>query len=90
MPLITCPDCRQEVSDAAPACPQCGRPAVESLAPAAKVEITQGQVAEFLKGQKAQATSAQFENLQHLDRIGTQAFVWVFIGIVIFTVSIFF
>jgi drug/metabolite transporter (DMT)-like permease len=26
MPLITCPDCGREVSDAAPACVQCGHP----------------------------------------------------------------
>lgn len=27
MPLITCPDCQREISDSAPACPGCGRPA---------------------------------------------------------------
>ena len=26
MPLVTCPDCKNEVSDAAEACPKCGRP----------------------------------------------------------------
>jgi hypothetical protein len=26
MPLITCPDCGKQISDAAPACIQCGRP----------------------------------------------------------------
>ncbi|MGL5660496.1 MAG: hypothetical protein ACRC2U_19470 [Aeromonas sp.] len=26
MPLIQCPDCNKEMSDAAPACPNCGRP----------------------------------------------------------------
>lgn len=26
MALLTCPDCRREVSDLAPACPGCGRP----------------------------------------------------------------
>jgi len=26
MPLIACPECRREVSDAAPACPHCGNP----------------------------------------------------------------
>ena len=26
MPLITCPDCGKEISDQAPACPNCGRP----------------------------------------------------------------
>lgn len=28
MPLITCPDCSKEISDLAPACPNCGRPAI--------------------------------------------------------------
>jgi hypothetical protein len=27
VPLITCPDCSKEISDLAPACPNCGRPA---------------------------------------------------------------
>jgi predicted amidophosphoribosyltransferase len=26
MALITCPDCRKEISDLAPSCPNCGRP----------------------------------------------------------------
>ena len=26
MPLIECPDCNNEISDVAPACPNCGRP----------------------------------------------------------------
>ena len=26
MPLIACPDCAAEISDAAPTCPKCGRP----------------------------------------------------------------
>lgn len=26
MTLITCPDCHNEISDAAPSCPRCGRP----------------------------------------------------------------
>ena len=26
MPLITCPDCKREISDSAPACPGCGKP----------------------------------------------------------------
>jgi len=26
MALLSCPDCRREVSDLAPACPGCGRP----------------------------------------------------------------
>lgn len=26
MPLITCPDCGTQISDAAPACVKCGRP----------------------------------------------------------------
>jgi len=27
MALVTCPDCNSQISDAAPACPKCGRPA---------------------------------------------------------------
>jgi hypothetical protein len=27
MALVTCPDCQAQISDAAPACPRCGRPA---------------------------------------------------------------
>ena len=26
MALVTCPDCQAQISDAAPACPKCGRP----------------------------------------------------------------
>jgi hypothetical protein len=26
MALVTCPDCQNSISDAAPACPRCGRP----------------------------------------------------------------
>lgn len=30
MPMITCPDCRHQVSDAAVSCPSCGRPIANS------------------------------------------------------------
>ncbi len=46
MPLVTCPDCGERVSDAAPACIHCGRPnpaAGASRAPA----FTQGSVPEL-------------------------------------------
>ena len=33
MPLITCPDCQAQVSDAAPSCPRCGRPRTVSERP---------------------------------------------------------
>lgn len=33
MPLINCPDCGRSVSDAAPACPGCGRPLIEPARP---------------------------------------------------------
>jgi uncharacterized membrane protein YdbT with pleckstrin-like domain len=33
MPLITCPDCATQVSDAAPACPKCGRPMAKADQP---------------------------------------------------------
>lgn len=35
MALVKCPDCGRECSDAAPACPQCGRPQTTSKAPTA-------------------------------------------------------
>lgn len=34
MALIQCPDCKQDVSDAAPACPRCGRPIAARPVPA--------------------------------------------------------
>ena len=34
MPLITCPDCSHQISDQAPACPSCGRPAAKAAAQA--------------------------------------------------------
>ena len=33
MPLITCPDCKKEVSDRAPACPHCGAPIAKAAEP---------------------------------------------------------
>jgi uncharacterized membrane protein YvbJ len=32
MPLVTCPDCGQQVSDQAAACPQCARPLGQQIA----------------------------------------------------------
>lgn len=40
MPLITCPDCGNEVSDRAPTCPHCGGPIA---APASVVRAPQAQ-----------------------------------------------
>jgi len=31
MPLKACPDCSKDVSDAAPACPHCGRPLISTV-----------------------------------------------------------
>jgi hypothetical protein len=37
MPMITCSDCNNQISDSAPACPNCGKPnSVEPLQPAAQ------------------------------------------------------
>ena len=36
MPLLTCPDCNNLVSDLAPACPKCGRPMKAATPPAAQ------------------------------------------------------
>src|ERR1039457_3938126 len=33
MPLVTCPDCGNQVSDRAPACPKCGGPIVAPARP---------------------------------------------------------
>ena len=47
MPLINCPDCGHQVSDQAPACPQCGRPintAIVQQAPAPAPVVTPQQV----------------------------------------------
>lgn len=33
MPLIQCPDCQKQISDAAPTCPGCGRPMKAAPAP---------------------------------------------------------
>lgn len=44
MALVTCPDCAASVSDAAPACPQCGRPTTGT----AQAEAAKGEVAKFL------------------------------------------
>ncbi len=52
MPLITCPDCSSQVSDAAPACPKCGRP----IAPM-KIEAT----ATALRATKANAGDAKID-----------------------------
>lgn len=38
--LLTCPDCGNEVSDQAPACPKCGRPTARAAAPASKTTLT--------------------------------------------------
>ncbi|HTJ78499.1 MAG TPA: hypothetical protein VL357_05845 [Rariglobus sp.] len=40
MPLLTCPDCQSQVSDAAPACPKCGRPIYN----ARKVDDLSGEI----------------------------------------------
>lgn len=44
MALINCPDCNHQVSDAAPACPSCGRPiagAAEAQAAGAPLQTVQ-------------------------------------------------
>lgn len=46
MALIECPDCHQKISDAAPACPKCGRPreAVEDLSQGGNEGVTRKEV----------------------------------------------
>ena len=43
MPLIECPDCHKQVSDAAATCPQCGRP-MNAIAASAPSPPTPGHV----------------------------------------------
>ena len=40
MALVICPDCGNELSDQAPACPKCGRPTARAAAPASKTTLT--------------------------------------------------
>lgn len=42
MPLLSCPDCNREISDQAPACPYCGRPKTEPVAPPMPAKPTWG------------------------------------------------
>ena len=42
MPMITCPDCNNEMSDAAPACPKCGKPNSNSPAKSKTVGLLLG------------------------------------------------
>lgn len=37
MPLVSCPDCRRDVSPRAPSCPHCGAPIARGQAPLAEV-----------------------------------------------------
>lgn len=39
MALITCPDCQKQISDLAPACPNCGRPIAETNSQSASQKI---------------------------------------------------
>ena len=59
MPLIDCPDCRKKISDAAPACPQCGRPAdSQELRLARKVEAESRSLARFASLSAAEKAAA--------------------------------
>lgn len=49
MGLTTCPDCNKPMSDAAPACPHCGRPNASSTAVAGS-EVHGSGEGLFLKG----------------------------------------
>lgn len=49
MALTTCPDCQVQISDAAPACPRCGRPMhAAPFPPVVQVQTTQGATGSFL------------------------------------------
>lgn len=44
MPMTTCPDCKKEISDAAAACPGCGRPMRAAEPVVVAVAPTHGKV----------------------------------------------
>lgn len=48
MALITCPDCKREVSDAAATCPGCARPLQAPPAHPIAVQATHGATGKFL------------------------------------------
>ncbi len=76
MPLITCPDCRQDVSDAAPACPHCGRPGAESPVPNAENQLLE---------QIARSSAVTAANQQHelANKAINAAFIWIPLGLFI-------
>ena len=41
MALVTCPDCKKEISSSAEACPHCGRPMVHKSAKGPRVRTTE-------------------------------------------------
>ena len=50
MPLIECPDCGQQISSLAPACPHCGRPAEGQIIDLQDRVITIEQTSKKWKG----------------------------------------
>jgi len=42
MPMITCPDCKNEMSDAAPSCPKCGKPNTKTVTESKSVGLLLG------------------------------------------------
>ncbi len=61
MPLVTCPDCSKSHSDAAPACPGCGRP--NARAPQQRATVTVEQTAKRWKMLKIGAVVAVLATL---------------------------
>src|SRR5215218_8455153 len=72
MPLVTCPDCGNRISDSAPACIHCGRPAAAGFAPApldpAAVVVAPGPAADVFVPQPGatQPATAAVENRREL------------------------
>lgn len=94
MPLIVCPDCSRQVSDAAPSCLGCGRPFV---APHAPVGTMSSQVMVQRKGGVYEAAGtatiiggmavATFGFIGGSSAVGTLGLVVCAVGFVVFMVG---
>lgn len=71
MALITCPDCSNRVSDAAAACPKCGKPLSEDLIRSLSEKLSQED-----KQKSAQAESSKARMIQMKER-GCRIALWL-------------
>ena len=97
MPLLVCPDCKKEISDAAPACPNCGRPA-SAPKPAKKQKLPQFKMTKLMnqatpRPMAATATPAGNPNRKGitgcLNMLGVVlGFAVMFVGFTLFGLSV--